>query len=154
MGRWSGWLPIDLAATTSGPLAASYGIYQIRAVSRPKKPIRIPRLGGYDQRGLMYIGRSGHRVKSPNRTLARRLQEFLGQHHSGGITYAKALAVLRRARRYSKHLLEVRVMELTDRTINASEVEQLRRYFRSYAELPPCNSSLPRLEVISKMKIN
>lgn len=153
MGRWSKWIPIDEAAAPGGRFASKFGLYQIRAVGRSGRPLRIPRLAAVDASGLLYIGRSGHKGRSPNRTIANRLREFLKEHHSGGKTYAKAAAVLRRMGRFSGHVLEVSGVGLSDGQINRHETVQLRRYFKAYGELPPCNSSLPNMEVIDGMRM-
>ena len=141
MARWTSWLPIEDAASRDGPFGGMFGLYQIRAVSRTGAPIPIQRFAGSDSHGVIYIGRSGYFNRSENRTIANRIGEFIRQGHSGGKTYARADLVLRRIRRFSQHVLEVRGMILPDDEISAGEAKELRRYFNAYAELPPCNSN-------------
>ncbi|MFN0193820.1 MAG: hypothetical protein ACKVP5_17910 [Aestuariivirga sp.] len=148
MVKWSKWIPIEDATARNGRFAGMFGLYQIRAVSRSAKPIPIARLVGVDKQGLLYLGRSGHQKRSSSRTIPNRLKEFVKQHHSGGKTYARAARIMRRLEKFSKHHLEVCALSLRDRAINKAETTHLRRYFGRFGELPPCNSTLPSIEVI------
>ena len=140
MTKWTEWIPIDDAISGNRRLA-KHGIYQIRAVTPRGKPIRINRLLGADTEGILYVGRSGLKPRSPLRTIANRLREFLARgRHSGGITYANACSCLSGARRFAGHRLEVRAMFLDD-NITETEWRVLATYFEKHAELPPCNSS-------------
>jgi hypothetical protein len=142
MGRWSRWLDAELAKLRTGRFN-DFGIYQIRIVTPSGKPIQICRIGGIDQTGIIYIGRSGYRLGKTNRTVANRIQEFIKEQHSGGCTYAKAKSVLQKMPQYKGHLLQVRAMFVPNKDIKNTESNELKKYFSSYAELPPCNSSLP-----------
>lgn len=138
--KWTEWTPIEAAISGDQRLAA-HGIYQIRAVTPRGKPIRINRLLGADPEGVLYVGRSGLKFRSPSRTIANRLREFLKQQHSGGITYAKACSCLNGTPRFAGHQLQVRALFLEDKHITATESSVLAEYFAKHAELPPCNSS-------------
>lgn len=140
MGRWTRWMSIEEAKERNGKLK-EYGLYQIRAVKPSGKPIPIPRMRMSDRDGILYIGRSGLKRKSPVRTLANRIREFENKQHSGGITYADAASRLKGVPRYAGHRLEVRAMFLPDAMIVQEEARIIKNYFRKYAELPPCNSS-------------
>ncbi len=140
MIKWTKWMPIETAASGEQRLVA-HGIYQIRAVTPRGKPIRIDRLLGNDPKGILYVGRSGIKSRSPSRTIANRLREFLAQRHSGGVTYAKACARLNVTARFMGHRLEARAIFLKDKDISTTESRVLAEYFSKHAELPPCNSS-------------
>lgn len=142
MGKWSDWVEIELAKSSSGPFD-NFGIYQIRAVAPSNEPIPICRLVGIDSLGILYVGRSGYRYQRSKRTIANRIREFVRQQHSGGITYASARKVLQQSPKFSQHRLQVRAMFLPDDKIGKAESSVLNDYFSIYAELPPCNSSLP-----------
>jgi hypothetical protein len=138
--KWTGWLDIDEARERNGRLSR-FGLYQIRAVSSSGEPIAIHRLKGIDPEGILYVGRSGFRARSPNRTLANRIGEFMKQHHSGGITYGKAASRLRNEPRFVGHRLQVRALFLSDSVIAREETRVLEAYFNRHAEWPPCNSN-------------
>lgn len=140
MGRWTRWMSLEKAKERNGKLK-EYGLYQIRAVKPSGTPIPIPRMRMTDPEGILYIGRSGLKRKSPARTLANRVREFENKHHSGGITYADAASRLKGVPRYAGHQLEIRAMFLPDAMIAQAEAKVLASYFRKFAELPPCNSS-------------
>lgn len=140
MGQWTKWLEIGDAQARNGSLKG-FGLYQIRAVSPQGKPIRIFRLKDADPGGILYVGRSGFQATSPRRTVANRIGEFVGQRHSGGITYAKAAARLKSNPRFAGHRLQVRARFLPDSAIVQEEARVLEAYFKKYTELPPCNSS-------------
>ncbi|MBZ0124931.1 MAG: hypothetical protein K8F32_01035 [Rhodocyclaceae bacterium] len=133
-------MSIEEAKERNGKLK-EYGLYQIHAVKPSGKPIPIPRMRMSDRDGILYIGRSGLKRKSPVRTLANRIREFENKQHSGGITYADAASRLKGVPRYAGHQLEVRAMFLPDAMIVQEEARIIKNYFRKYAELPPCNSS-------------
>lgn len=144
MKEWSSdWVAIE--ETMHNPaIFQQFGIYQIRIVTPTNAPIPIPRIGGIDPIGILYIGRSGYAKKSNRRTIAKRLSEFIQQRHSGGITYARAKSVLQHMQQFSGHRLQCRAISLDDQDIDTVESQFLLEYFRTYAELPPCNSSLPK----------
>ena len=140
VSKWTQWTDIRIAAFGDRRLVG-YGVYEIRAVTPNRKPISINRVRASDPEGILYIGRSGFKSRSPLRTVANRIKEFLGQRHSGGITYAKARDRLNRAPPFAGHTLEARAMFVPDKSIVFAERRVLAQYFAKYAELPPCNSS-------------
>ncbi len=147
MSSWSGWHNIDVASSEE---ADCYGIYKIRILDKAGSPIQIPRVGGPDNEGIVYIGRSGW---SRTRSLAARIREFrTGEHsgrwaHSGRWTYDLMMEALNRSRKraYVPHSFQYRTMHLqqSEEEIRRLEVETLAAYFLKYGELPPCNSSFP-----------
>ena len=143
MTKWSDWMDVDLAGKQNGSLD-DFGVYQIRAVNKSGNPIPIGRLAGVDPLGILYVGRSGFRRQKTNRTVANRVREFVRQAHSGGITYARANKILKQVPQFSDHQLQVRAKVLPDDKIDVEESNVLRKYFKKYAELPPCNSALPK----------
>jgi hypothetical protein len=145
MSKWTKWIDITDKDKLKQELQNKYGIYEIRIVNSNGSPIKIMRLANkIDSIGLLYIGRSGYRRQMTNRTLFKRIGEFSKQQHSGGITYDKANEILQYNRTFRNHYLQVRVMFLSDKKINAAESRELRLYFEKFAELPPCNSSIPK----------
>ena len=143
MKRWTRWMNTEEAQTRNGVLE-KFGLYQIRAVGPSGTPIPICRLKQVDLDGILYVGRSGVQTRSPSRTVANRIREFLEKHHSGGITYAKAALRLKGHARFAGHRLQVRALFLPDTAITIEETRVLEQYFKKYAELPPCNSSSGR----------
>lgn len=142
MSKWSKWVDIENAKSKKGPFN-DFGVYELRAVNQSNSPIPINRLIGTDPLGILYIGRSGYGGKNSARTIANRIREFVQRQHSGGITYAKAKSVLKKAAQFSGHHLQVRAVFAADDEIEAAESKELRKYFAEYGELPPCNSALP-----------
>jgi hypothetical protein len=139
-GRWTSWKPLD-----EGYFQAedSCGIYEIRIVDGDGTAIPVPRMGGIDPVGILYIGKSGVTTAKSPRTLAKRLGEFFwsGRPHSGGETFDQMVPLLRR--RLGKFQLQYRVVRLHDEAIDTQEKRQIRRYFQKYCELPPGNSAFP-----------
>ena len=143
MARWSKWHEVQIGAKMSvDDFPDGFGIYQVRAVLKPNgdKALEIGRLGGIDQSGLLYIGRSGIQSKSPKRTIKNRVNEFLLKRHSGGKTYSAALRSLGGNKNFLSHVLQVRGMLLPEEKIKSRESQEIEKYVREFAELPPCNS--------------
>lgn len=143
MSTWTDWIDIERAELKQGPLN-DFGVYEIRAVNSKGQPIPISRLVGVDRLGCLYVGRSGFRHQKTRRTIANRIKEFLRGPHSGGTTYARAKTTLQQGQKFSSHRLQVRAIFLPDDKIELEESKALYGYFRRHAELPPCNSALPK----------
>jgi len=126
----------------------NFGVYQIRIVDKDNKPIPIPRIGGTDPDGVIYIGRSGYRSQKTNRSLAKRISEFERGLHSGEGTYylLKAYCKFFRTDPYKDHQLQYRVGRVagTKEKVYETEIYSLATYFAQYGELPPCNSKFDR----------
>lgn len=145
MNNWIGWLDIPqkpwkyLNEEEKEP----YGIYKIRMVDPGGKPVPIRRFIGVDEEGIIYIGRSGFSDAKSNRSIAKKISEFWIGSHSGGETYRQA------SQRLGRHKLQVSVKFISGkRSIEREERHELLEYLSKYAELPPCNSSLPRKKVV------
>ncbi len=143
MSDWTNWENIEIAKVKKG-VFNDFGIYQIHAISPDEKVIPINRLVGSDPLGIIYIGRSGINSESPNRTIANRINEFVKAQHSGGVTYLRALPILKRSSIFHGHRLQARAMFLPDNEIKVAETKIMSNYFELYGELPPCNSSFPQ----------
>lgn len=143
MSGWTDWIDIDFAESKEGPLN-DFGVYEIRAVDSKGQPVPIKRLVGVDMLGRLYVGRSGFSHQKTKRTIANRIREFLRGRHSGGVTYARAREILQQTQKFSGHRLQVRAMFLPDDKIESGESKVLYDYFSKHAELPPCNSALPK----------
>ncbi len=124
-----------------------FGIYQIRMVDKDNSPIPVPRIGGTDPDGIIYIGRSGYETHKTDRSLAQRISEFGSGPSSGGETYwlMKEHCTNFRHAPYKDHRLQYRARHVkgTKREVDKAEIEALAVYFAQYGELPPCNSSFP-----------
>lgn len=142
MDNWTEWFDRETATDLRGPLNF-FGIYQVQIVGSSGKPLRISRLCGVDSEGTIYYGRSGLQHKSSHRTIANRINEFFKGQHSGGKTYARIKPNL--DRQFRAHSLKVRGLKLLDMNINGREALFLNKYLNMYGELPPCNSSLPKI---------
>lgn len=140
MPRWTKWAYIEKTQAKKGAFDR-LGIYQIRAVTPAGNPIPVPRLAGVDKQGILYAGRSGYLA---HRSVPNRIREFVHEHHSGGITYARAKTLLNKTPKFLGHRLQVRAMLLNQKAISSAESKTLQDYFSKYGELPPCNSALPR----------
>ena len=136
---WTRWLDINNAKENE---RGYYGIYQIRIVDKVKKEaLPIPRIGGVDVNGIIYIGKA-----EPQNSLGNRIDAFVKWRHSGGGTYELVRAGLKVKRHpYWKHQLQYRVTRLLPDKIapDLAEIKELAKYFRKYCELPPCNSTVP-----------
>jgi hypothetical protein len=143
--EWSTWIDAAEAATRKGPFA-HFGIYQIRAVKPGGEPIPIPRLAGIDPSGTIYIGRSGFERQGTDRFVSNRIREFLNRQHSGGQTYFIACVAIHKHPAFSEHALQVRACRLPDSAIEHAEDVALTQYLMQFGELPPCNSTMPKLK--------
>jgi len=159
MSQWGRWHDIDVAQSNEKTF---FGIYQIRLVDERRQSIPVQRIGGIDEEGVIYIGRSGYKESRP---LAQRIWEFQYEKHSGASTYALMKKALGDSQRHgwSDHRLQYRSLHLKPgaitesgvsedallrefifkRKIEKSEADALASYFADYGELPPCNSSFP-----------
>jgi hypothetical protein len=133
MARWEKWRPIEQVYNNID-LLNKKGLYQIRMVDADNKPLPIPRIGGTDLKGIIYIGKSIQ--------LRKRIEAFLRGQHSGGGLYWLAYRRLKTREPYRGHFLQFRVMASTSKNIATKETEMLRRYFRRFCELPPFNSTV------------
>ena len=134
MARWGKWQAIE-GIYHNMDLLDKKGLYQIRMVDMGNKPLPIPRIGGIDPDGIIYIGKT--------KRLRRRIEAFLGGRHSGGGMYFRVYRRLKRREPYREHSLQFRVMAGTDNNITTREREMLQRYLRRFCELPPFNSTVP-----------
>jgi hypothetical protein len=141
--EWGSWHEIEGANFNEGDY---FGIYEIQMVNQVRRPIPISRIGGIDEEGIIYIGRSG--LKRP-RTLGMRLHEFQIGRHSGAKTYELVSEELERLKpAYSNHKLQYRAIHLPVDKVKGGmpEIEfkeglALGDYFSKCGELPPCNSN-------------
>jgi len=142
---WSKWRNDDELDSNYEYWKNQHGIYQIRVVDAEGRAIHIPRIGGTDEEGIIYIGRSGKSTTRTNRSLGARVWEFLRQknYHSGSEMYHQARPKLLRRKNFTGHQLQFRVMSCEDSQIERKEKKALRKYFNTYCELPPCNSAFP-----------
>lgn len=133
-GRWTGWHPLDEQFIKR---EEGHGIYAIRLVAPDGTRVRVPRMGGEDPQGILYIGRSGL-SRSRNKDLKNRLLEFLNNPQRSqeplGLLESKLYDMLGRFH------LEYRVMRLDDQEIEDKERQQVLKYIRRFGEPPPCNS--------------
>lgn len=150
---WKKWQDIGNAKNDE---RGYYGIYQIRIVDEiSEKPTSIPRIGGVDKKGVIYIGKA-----EPNNSLGSRIDSFFERRHSGSGTYDLMWEALRLKQHPCwKHHLQYRVIRLFPdkvepdlddvneflykKRIREEEIKALAEYFSKYAELPPCNSTIP-----------
>ncbi len=147
MPSWNRWHDIDAAVSQE---ADCYGIYKIRILDEAGSPIQISRVGGSDNEGIVYIGRSGW---SKARSLSKRIGEFRagkrpgGWPHSGRWTYDLMMKALDhpRNRSFLPHSFQYKTMHLdqSEKEIKRVELEAMAAYFVRFGELPPCNSSRP-----------
>ncbi len=104
--------------------------------------MRLGRMLGCDESGVVYIGRSGVREEKM-RTVAWRLKEWLRRGHSGAETYARVKPDLP-----DNHGLEVSALYLPVSEVCKGEAEKLEAYRKQFGEPPPFNSNLPRKKLI------
>lgn len=102
------------------------GLYQIRIVRADGSPTKIQRFGRADHEGIIYIGRGD---------LKTRLQAWLKNGHDGAINWFLAGLFLSQ-----KYRAQFRTKKVRDNNLQDGETEALAKYFRQFAELPPCNS--------------
>jgi len=165
-GAWSSWSRAN--QDNIGVERGYYGIYQIRVVNEHGIPIPIPRFGGVDDQGIIYLGKSGAPDARTDRSLATRIQEFISRSHSGGETYD----LVRRSQPFQGHPLRDHHIHYSTKSLEAireaycqgplqgqahlanglpeafliqdAELNALAAYFKRYSELPPCDSNFPR----------
>ncbi len=130
--------------TTDWP--SGHGIYRVHIAHPSGGPIPIPRIGGVDSDGILYIGRSGVTTNKSDCSLRSRLRnDFLRPYgsHSGDWTYRKACAILNDHPLFRDHCIWASVIVLKDNVIDRAERAAIRAYFERFGELPPCNSAFP-----------
>ena len=76
--KWTEWIPIDAAISGDQQLGA-HGVYQIRAVTPRVRPIHIDRILGADPEGILYVGRSGLKLRAPRAQLLTDCANFCGR---------------------------------------------------------------------------
>ena len=132
MARWSSWRklegPDDLNALTG-----RYGVYRIRVVKRTGKPIPIQRMGECDDQGLIYFGQGN---------LKNRVGGFWNWNTKGSDYYWRMWKHLEE--KYPGHRLEFSGSQRDVHAMQKSERSALNQYLKTFWELPPCNSSMPR----------
>jgi len=77
-GEYRNFGKVDRRNITRNP-----GIYYIRCVDNYGKPVLIPRLGGMDNEGIIYIGETG-------RNLRNRLRSFWKTAHNSKVNRHRA----------------------------------------------------------------
>ena len=126
--QWTPWHDITKAESSSGPFAHKSGIYQIRVVEITSvNPIPIPRFGGVDYSGTLYIGYS-------RGSIARRIKIFRTIHRP----YSLASRML------PSHDLQARAMLLQASESYVEEQREIVRYGERFGEGPPCNRNAAR----------
>jgi len=150
--RWSDWNAIDLAKLAKELDDYKYGVYQIRITDNKNSPFPIPRFGGTDPDGIIYIGKSDNNLGERVDTFYRAGVYGVGSHSGGKLWY-----VISKKRKFREHTLpqdlklQYRTKKATDKAdAGDKEVRALAEYFAQYGELPPCNSNFPRWEEFMK----
>jgi hypothetical protein len=128
----------DLAAKKFNDVHKAPGIYFVRW-SRNGKPISIPRLGGLDNMGILYIG-SAANLRSRIRRLWRGINGQVEAHTIGKtIIFCKIFEVV------NSNEYEVSWNELeTPKTAKGQEWTAVALYAEKYKEPPPLNLLLQR----------
>lgn len=145
MEDWSDWVSISDPKDLKKSFAF-HGVYMIRCVDASGDPIPIGRLVATDEQGVLYIGRSGLPSKSPQRTVAHRLNEFSKYRHSGGKTYFLASISMEREESFPDYSLQARGRHFLEEDIERGEDHELTQYLMRHGELPPCNSKMPAVK--------
>ena len=144
--NWSKWYPFkELERIDFRPIPTSKGVYQIRCAVNGR-PIIIPRAGGCDENGILYIGKTEskqglrHRIRLFWKGVHEKGEtlEELSVPHTGANTYV----IYSFSRKFPIDSLEVR-WAVVD---NPSEVERrlLEEYARKYLDKPPLNLTIRR----------
>ena len=114
-------------------LRSEPGVYEIAALDKAGKSKAIPRAGGVDERGVLYIGRS---LKLRNRLDLFRRGLFEGlKGHIAGRTYKKRPRIQAIA---PKRNLGFRFEHCDD--LEEREKQRLDRYIQKFGEVPPLNA--------------
>lgn len=126
LGDLSTWPGLDRLSNT-------LGVYKILVLNKNAKPKPLCRVGGIDQGGVLYIGRSDHLRRRLN-TLRRMLFEGVPRGHIAGLTYnasscIRAIAPREQIAFWFRHCPDCR----------SEELSLLRYYFRKFGEVPPLN---------------
>jgi len=139
-------------ANGNNNLGRAFGVYELIALNKNGSPRTLYRAKGRDDRGILYIGRSGARR---GRTILQRLKEFWksagtnnGKYsHCAGEHYQR----LRAPNWVPLDCVGVRIW-VCNQTTNAkrdTEIKQVEKrrienYARRHKELPPLNRSWPK----------
>jgi hypothetical protein len=144
IGSWSKWYGFTNDGSLFNFTNDTYGIYKVRGIDKNGLTINIPRIGGIDKEGILYIGRSGLKRNRSFRSILRRLSEFYFGNHSGGwtsdLSYEYCLSYQKAFKNYR---YEASILQVPDKEIEKREAKELEDYFVKYGELPPYNSSFP-----------
>ena len=84
--RWSEYKHFETLDWKTIP--SSPGVYYIRCVNNSGNPIRIPRLGGVDNEGIVYIGETGRNLRNRVRNFWKTAHNFRVSSHIGGWNYS------------------------------------------------------------------
>ena len=140
MSRWTPWIEMTNKKRISSRLDFN-GVYEIRVVDREGVACAIPRVLGSDDKGILYIGRSGYRSSKSKRTVAKRADEFDGGAHSGGQTFSKIWSIAKGLPKWQGRTIQIRAKEVDDDQIDEFERKRIRTYMMTFGEVPPCNSA-------------
>lgn len=113
------------------------GVYMIRCVDSEGKPIKIPRAGGIDEEGILYIGKTIN-LRERTKSFWDVALKGTRKKHSGASTYY----YFDFNRVFPKDQLEVRWII----THQPERIEKLllNSYMKKYLDTPPLNLNIRR----------
>ena len=146
MSKWSEWRDISSVKDFAEDIGKSPGVYEIRLADLARQSIRISRLFGDDEEGLLAIGESVN--------LGRRIKEFhnaytagkFGRHSVGDRLFLVLMCQYSRFKTnyQNNSWVQFRVMKLSSKADAQAEEERLlKNYFKAHGELPPLNGNMP-----------
>jgi len=125
--------PVSDVAKWPERLRSEPGVYEIVALDRAGRPKAMPRAGGVDERGVLYIGQ-GQKIRDRLRKLSRGLFQGTKGHIAGRAYKARpaiqAIAPMRDLAFRFEHCDDPKKREKL----------RLDRYIRKFGEVPPLNA--------------
>jgi len=137
--QWTDWR--NLGDWHNEPAKDEQGLYQMRLVTAAGTVIPMARVGGVDQEGICFIGRTSRKGEKKEKTFAKQIKAFLEGRHPGANLYFLVEDALRD--HFKEHRLQFRVRVIDEEEIDKSETVLMRLYYERFCELPPGNRGLP-----------
>jgi hypothetical protein len=149
MNLWSDWLKLDLPGIEGRADYQWPGVYKIRIVDEHNAPVVIGRFLATDKGGLLAIGESknvAHRLKQFYRAFNGK--EF--KHSVANRFFIVRYALITAKSTFNIDFLEFTAFRLANKAAAQAEEERLlKKYFKTYGELPPLNGAMPEKNNIS-----
>lgn len=135
--KWNNWEKLDSKCDH-----AAAAVYEFRLVSEKSQPYKFPRWFAVDKNGILSIGETGD--------MQKRLKQFInGFNRCNGHSEANLLFLINKHCSlndiFSNYEIEYRYIPVSSKEY-AKQCEEIliKDYVKSFGEVPPLNSAIPK----------